>query len=221
MNFKRYIKVKWFQIRGIRKRIRLDSSCSIAMSSEFEGCNRIGRNSAFGGYLGYGSYIGTDCHISASIGRYCCVGNQVRVAQGNHPIHEWVSLHPAFFSVAKQANFTYVKQNEYDEYTYADENRRTAIVVGNDVWIGDNVLIIAGVKIGDGSVIAAGTVVTHDVPPYTVIGGVPAKIIKRRFSEDQIDFLLEFKWWQKNRAWIEENYKYFRNIEEFIERYNV
>lgn len=217
MKIKRFVKIKWFQICGIRKKIKIASSCNICSSSKFEGCNSIGENSYFCGYLGYGTYMGAECHVSATFGRYCCVGQHVRTAFGNHPVDKWVSVHPAFFSVAKQANFTYVTENRFDEYTFADENNRTAIKVGNDVWIGDNALIIAGVKIGDGAVIASGAVVTRDVPPYAIVGGIPAKIIRYRFTEKQIQALLLIKWWDKPQEWIKKNVNQFRCIDTFIE----
>ena len=69
------------------------------------------------------------------------------------------------------------------------------IVVGNDVWIGYEAVILAGVTIGDGAIIATRAVVTKDVPPYTIVGGVPAKPIRKRFSDEEIDQLLELKWW--------------------------
>lgn len=81
-------------------------------------------------------------------------------------------------------------------------------VVGNDVWIGQNVTIMPGVQIGDGAIVAANSVVTKDVPPYHIIGGNPSRILKRRFDEELIDYLLEIKWWD----WSAE--KIFRNLEE-------
>ena len=93
--------------------------------------------------------------------------------------------------------------------------------IGNDVWIGLNATILDGVTIGDGAIVAAGAVVTKDVPPYAVVAGVPAKIIKYRFTESQIDFLLKFRWWEKDRKWIQQNYKRFQDIESFIEAYSV
>ena len=87
------------------------------------------------------------------------------------------------------------------------------------MWIGYNVTILGGVSIGDGAIVAAGAVVTKDVEPYTIVGGVPAKPLKKRFTDEQIEFLLGFKWWEKDREWIKENKDYFLNIENLMERY--
>lgn len=79
------------------------------------------------------------------------------------------------------------------------------IVVGNDVWIGYEAVILAGVTIGDGAIIGARAVVTKDVPPYTIVGGVPAKQIRKRFNEETIDTLLKLKWWDWSKERISKN----------------
>lgn len=83
-------------------------------------------------------------------------------------------------------------------------------VLGNDVWVGSNVLINGGVKIGDGAVIAAGAVVVKDVPPYAIVGGVPAKIIRYRFSPEIIEKLLELKWWNLDDEILKEKIGFFQ-----------
>lgn len=92
------------------------------------------------------------------------------------------------------------------------------IVIGNDVWIGYEAVILAGVTIGDGAIIGARAVVTKDVPPYTIVGGVPAKIIRKRFDEDTITTLLELKWWDwsKNRIMKNINFIQSGQIDHFI-----
>jgi len=101
--------------------------------------------------------------------------------------------------------------------------RKTAsgylVDIGHDVWIGADVKIMDGVSIGNGAVVAAGAVVTKDVPPYAIVGGVPAKIIKYRFTQDQIELLQQFEWWNMPEDWIRENWQLFDNIQKFAEKF--
>lgn len=91
--------------------------------------------------------------------------------------------------------------------------------IGNDVWIGANAVILPGVTVGDGAVIAAGAVVTKDVKPYSIVGGVPAKLIKYRFEPWQIELLLKLKWWDWPLEKIKENITLFQNPKKFFEEY--
>ena len=84
------------------------------------------------------------------------------------------------------------------------------------MWIGARATILSGIKIGDGAIIAAGAVVTKDVEPYTIVGGVPAKPIKKRFTDEQIHALMKLKWWDKDEAWLRNHAAMFRNIDELI-----
>lgn len=117
----------------------------------------------------------------------------------------------------KQCGETYVNEQKFVENNYADSEKKFSVVIGNDVWICSGAKIIAGVTIGDGAVIAANATVTKDVLPYSVVGGTPAKEIKKRFTEEQINFLLDFKWYDKSIDWIRNNAEYFEDIEVFME----
>ena len=197
------------------KNVSISPSVMLAWKkADFEGSNRILERTLFRGSLGYGSYIGRDCNISAKIGRYCALASNINVVTGTHPTKDFVSIHPAFFSKEGQAGITYVKENCYQEHIYAREDY--PVVIGNDVWIGFGVTILSGVTIGDGAIVAAGAVVTKDVEPYSIVGGVPAKIIRYRFTQEQIQKLMDLQWWDKDEGWIRKHASDFEDIEEFL-----
>lgn len=220
MDIKQSIKRIALLIKNNRKNLQIGRKTIIGMRSVFEGNNVVGSNTFFVGNMGFGSYMGEHCEISAVIGRYCSIGRNVRTVQGFHPTSEWVSTHPAFYSREKQAGFSYVKQRKYDEVRYADKENKLAVRIENDIWIGDNVTILAGVSIGDGAIIATGAVVTKDVEPYAIVGGVPSKVIKYRFSEDIISKLLDAKWWNESEEWIKNHVDNFKNAEKFLMEIN-
>ncbi|MDK2946242.1 MAG: chloramphenicol O-acetyltransferase type [Geotoga sp.] len=139
-------------------------------------------NSTFGKY----SYCGYDCQIiNADIGSFCSIANNVVIGMGEHPIN-WVSTSPVFY---ENRNFSKLKFSTHKR----EPVKRTKI--GNDVWIGERVLIKQGVSVGDGAIIGMGSVVTKDVEPYTIVAGVPAKVIRKRFEDYIIEELEKIKWW--------------------------
>lgn len=159
-----------------------DASC------EFLGYNKIrGKASLSNVRMGRFTYVGESNLSNCNIGAFCSIGREVFVGGlGSHPGY-WLSTHPVFYSTLKQAGITFVLESKYEEHkqTY----------IGNDVWVGLRCVLIDGVTVADGAIIAAGAVVVSDVPPYAVVGGVPAKIIKYRFTKDLVDELLEWQWW--------------------------
>ena len=189
----------------------------ISFSTKCEGYNYIGNNSsATDSYFGYASYIADNTHIvHAYIGKFTSIGPGVKFVFGKHPTSCFVSTHPSFFSTQNQVGFSFTRKQLFKEYSDPIAENRYSIKIGNDVWIGANVLILDGVSIGDGAIVAAGAVVIKDIQPYTIVGGVPAKFIKNRFSQNQIDFLLKFKWWDKKITWLKSNAHLFTNIEHF------
>ena len=149
------------------------------------------------------------------IGRFTSIGRNVSSVRGSHPINGWVSTSPCFFSNKKQSGFSYCNEMLFDDFKWIDKENKIAIEIGSDVWIGDSALIMEGVKIGNGAVIAAGAVVFKDVPDYAVVGGVPAKIIRYRFNEDDRNYLNDLKWWDKDIEWIKSNANHFMSIDDF------
>lgn len=216
IDMKQSVKKIIFLLQNRRKNVQIGHKTIVGRRTSFEGNNVVGSNTFFVGNMGFGSYIGEHCEISADVGKYCSIGRNVRTVQGFHPTSEWVSTHPAFYSIEKQAGFSYATQRKYDEVKYANEENRLAVKIGNDTWICDNVMILAGVNIGDGAIVAAGAVVTKDVAPYSIVGGVPAREIRKRFSEDQIKKLMKIQWWNKPEEWIRLHAEEFQNIEDFL-----
>lgn len=170
--------------------------------------NVIFTNSEIGDY----SYLGENTRINnVTIGKFTCIAQNVQIGLGKHPANTFVSIHPVFFSTTKQVGTTFVDKNYFNEDP-------TKVKIGNDVWIGANVIVNANVNIGDGAIIASGSVVTKNVEPYSIVGGNPAKIIKKRFSDTEIDKLLEIKWWNNSESYLRDNAMMFLNINDFLEK---
>lgn len=212
---KKFVKRVYHCLKNSGKNVKIEKGADIGgFSTEFEGCNRICSNTFFSGKIGFGSYIGYGSDIKARIGKYSSVSGNVKVVLGSHPSKDFVSTHPSFYSTKKQSGFTYVREDYYAEKNFADG--KYPVVIGNDVWIGNGVTILEGVTVGDGAIVAAGAVVTKDVQPYSIVGGVPAKEIRKRFSDEEIEFLLELKWWDKPQDWIKENADKFTDIKKLM-----
>nr|WP_241961386.1 CatB-related O-acetyltransferase [Staphylococcus hyicus] len=165
-------------------------------NSSFEGHNYIDRlckirNCHFGKY----SYVGFESDFNqVEIGNYCSISSDVKIGLGKHPTHLFSSS-PVFYSNQNPFGLksAYLK--------FDDQPQRT--IIKNDVWIGANVVVKDGVTIGDGAVIATGAVVTKDVEPYTIVGGVPAQFMKKRFDDETIKKLQESQWWLKSHTELE------------------
>lgn len=201
-----------------------EKKTEFGVSCKFEGKNYISQGTFLNDVeMGYGTYTGYNCHIlSSKIGRYSSIGPNVKTYIGTHPTSRFVSTHPAFYTQMPVCGFSYVREQKFKEvnFAYDDGEKKYAIQIGNDVWIGAGVSIIDGVIIGDGAVIGANSLVTEDVAPYSVVVGTPAKEIRKRFNPEQIEMLQNLKWWDKNEEWIKENGELFEDIDIFLDRFS-
>ena len=154
--------------------------------------------------------------LYADIGKFCSIASFVRINAPNHPIWR-----------AAQHHFTY-RSNEYwpdkdvDAEIY-DWRRSRAVAVGNDVWIGHGATVLSKVTVGDGAVIGSGAVVTKDVPPYAIVGGVPAKPIGERFPSNVAERLMALSWWDWDHDRLAGALDDFRHlaIDAFLEKYDT
>ena len=213
LEIKRLIKI--YKIKMQKKNIIFLRKANIDKNAVLEGQNKIGAESWFEGYMGFGTYIGDQCTIMSKIVPYCSIGHKVTVLTGTHPSHRFVSTHPTFFSLGLQNGTTYVSTQKFKEKIYADENNKYGCIIGNDVWIGYNATIMGGCTIGDGAIVAAGALVKENVEPYTIVAGQPAKVIGKRFEDEKIAFLMKIKWWDKSEAWIKSHADDFEDISKF------
>jgi acetyltransferase-like isoleucine patch superfamily enzyme len=135
------------------------------------------------------TYVGSRCIIqNTSIGRYCSIANDVLIGLGQHPI-DYFTTSPMFYRTINPLKVSIVKKElEFEEHK--------KIIIGNDVWIGARAIIQDGVQIGNGAIIASNAVVTRDVPPYAIVGGSPAKLIRYRIDQQRRTELETLNWWE-------------------------
>ena len=157
--------------------------------------------------MGKYSYVGAKTGITdAVIGNFCSIAGDVCIGGGIHPM-ETVSTSPVFL---RGRNFL------HKNFATIPYNPSATVHIGNDVWIGANAYIKAGVSIGDGAVIGAHAVVTHDVEPYSVVAGVPARVLYNRFDEKIVRELLQIKWWDWDDERLAQYGKWFESPELLI-----
>ncbi len=163
-------------------------------------------NSNFGNF----TYVASGTQmINTKVGAFCSIGPECRIGLGKHPTKGFISTHPIFFSTLKQCGISFSTENYFDEFD--------SIEIGHDVWIGSRASVVDGVKIGNGVIVAAGAVVTKDIPDYAVVGGIPARIISYRFNEEQKEFINSSRWWNYEEDFLRQHYRKMHNFESFFE----
>lgn len=188
--FKKILRGKCVINSQIHKTAKINSGATIVDST-------IGRYT----YTCYDDEI-----VNCEIGQFCSISDDVIIGGAEHPM-DWVSTSPVFQDVKHSG-----PKKRFSRHHF---NGIARTYIGNDVWIGKRVIVKAGVKIGDGAVIGAGAVVTKDVPPYAVVAGVPAKVLKYRFDEETIQSLLKSEWWNLDDSVLENKSKSINNVKEF------
>ena len=199
-----------------QRHVYLHWSCRLGKACSFEGNNLICAGSSFSGRMGRFSYINSDSTILGTVGRFTSIGPYVDTVVGRHPAKIWASTSPMFFSPLPRAGMTFADRELFAEYKYADPSTGAHVVIGSDVWIGAHALLIGGVTVGDGAIVLAGAAVTKDVPPYAIVGGVPAQIVGWRFQPEQIERLTQLRWFDRPVEWIAAHAAQFRDVEELL-----
>lgn len=163
-------------------------------------------------FMGKYSFCGYDCVIvNTKIGSFCSLASNIKIGLASHPL-DWVSTSCAFYYGRDS-----IRKN-LASLEYADHNPQTWI--GNDVWIAENVLIKAGIHIADGAVIGMGSILTHDVGPYEIWAGNPARFIRKRFNDEIIERLLDTKWWDLPNDVLSSITGNMNNLNSFIDKSN-
>ena len=167
--------------------------------------------------MGDYSYVVNDLQMTyTTIGKFCSIAAMTRINPGNHPMHR-----------ASQAHFTYRASayfaGESDDTEFFEWRKSHRVHIGHDVWIGHGAIVLPGRRVGTGAVVAGGAVVTKDVAPYTVVGGNPARPIKRRFSEAIEARLVGLAWWDWDHETLRRALPDFRKLatEEFLDKYEA
>jgi phosphonate metabolism protein (transferase hexapeptide repeat family) len=163
------------------------------------------------------SYIVNDSNIAyTKIGKFCSIAAMTRINPGNHPMHR-----------ASQAHFTYRASSHFpgeaDDADFFEWRRAHRVVIGHDVWIGHGAIVLPGRNLGDGAVIAAGSIVTKDVMPYTIVAGNPARPIRQRFPTQIAARMAKLEWWHWSHERLRLALPDFRRLsaEEFLDRYET
>jgi acetyltransferase-like isoleucine patch superfamily enzyme len=167
--------------------------------------------------LGNCSYVSNRVELyRCTVGAFTSIGPRVKTVHGVHPT-QLVSSHPAFYSPLKQCGRSFSTEEKFPEFKFLADDPAFQVGLGSDVWIGADTLILEGVRIGHGAIVAAGAVVTKDVAPYAICGGVPARTIRSRFDDSTVEKLLRIAWWDWPLSTLESRAPDFLDLQRFLE----
>ncbi len=174
------------------------------------------RNKVWKSTIGDYTYVGERSSIvNTDIGKFCSIAGEVLIGLSSHTIN-FLSTSPLFTEKRNGTGSSWC--DEAISYPYK------RVEIGNDVWIGARAMIMGGIKIGNGAVVGAGAVVTKDVPPYAIVVGIPAKIIRYRFPDEIVDKLENLQWWNLPDSVLRKNIHHFQTgdvSEELIEKIQI
>ncbi len=166
--------------------------------------------------LGDWSYVMNDCDLMyCEVGKFTSIASRVRLNPSNHPIWRPTQHHFTYRSAH------YYGLAETDDESVYEWRRSDAVRVGHDVWIGHGAMVLPGNTVGNGAVIGAGSVITHDVPPYSIVVGVPARMLRPRFPAHVAEAMERIRWWDWDHDRIKAALHHFRgSAENFVSRYD-
>lgn len=200
--------LKYIHYKLVSKLALIDSNSFISENAKVNRFAKIVR-SKIDDY----TYIGpSTVLINTDIGKFCSIAAGCRIGMASHT-SSYISTSPIFTEKINGTGTSWIDENIVNPIA-------SHVQIGSDVWFGMNVLVPSSVTIGTGAIVACGAVVTKDVPPYAIVAGVPAKVIRYRFKDDVICKLLALKWWEKDEAWIKKNIHFFQREVQNIEMLN-
>ena len=177
----------------------------IVRASFGDGCRLGGPCHLVDVELGDRSYVEVGCRLTSTrVGRYSSIAPYTLVGPPEHPVDGYASTHPRFYRRVDALGWDLVAEDQREEVQQTH--------IGNDVWLGAGVTVLTGRVVGDGAIVAAGAVVTRDVPPYAIVGGVPARFIRHRFDAETVARLLARPWWNRDESWVRAHAREFTDV---------